>query len=156
MIMRVDTLVVLNISHLSVAYNIASFIFLGIYFAIVLTEAQAISWYRIQEMFYFQSFHMYGLLGSAIATGALSLWIIKKFKIKSLNHTPIAVKDKPFQWKANLGGGIIFGLGWGLTGACSAPLFISLGLNWKIGFLLLLGALVGTLVYGVLKDKIPH
>jgi uncharacterized protein len=136
--------------------NIASFVLLGIYFATVLTEAQAISWYRIQEMFYFQSFHMYGLLGSAIATGALSLWIIKKFKVKSVNHKPIEVKDKPFEWKANFGGGIIFGLGWGLTGACSAPLFITLGLDWKIGLLLFIGALAGTYLYGKLKDKLPH
>ena len=136
--------------------NITSFILLGIYFAIVLTEAQAISWYRIQEMFYFQSFHMYGLLGSAIATGVLSLFIIRKFKIKSIQHNPIEVKDKPFQWKANLGGGIIFGLGWGLTGACSAPLFITLGIDWKIGILLLIGALIGTYLYATVKDKLPH
>jgi hypothetical protein len=84
------------------------------------------------------------------------LWIIKKFKVKSVNHTSIEVKDKPLQWKANFGGGIIFGLGWGLTGACSAPLFISLGINWKIGILLFVGALAGTYLYGILKDKIPH
>jgi uncharacterized membrane protein YedE/YeeE len=137
-------------------FNILSFIVLGSLFATVLTEAQAISWYRIQEMFYFQSFHMYGLLGSAIATGALSLFIIRKFKIKSIQHNPIEVKDKPFQWKANLGGGIIFGLGWGLTGACSAPLFITLGIDWKIGILLLIGALTGIYLYATVKDKLPH
>jgi hypothetical protein len=137
-------------------FNILSFIALGSLFGTVLTEAQAVSWYRIQEMFYFQSFHMYGLLGSAIATGALSLWIIRKFKIKSIHHNPIEVKDKPFQWKANLVGGIIFGLGWGLTGACSAPLFITLGIDWKIGILLLIGALIGTYLYATVKDKLPH
>jgi uncharacterized membrane protein YedE/YeeE len=99
---------------------------------------------------------MYGLLGSAIATGALSLFIIRKFKIKSIQHNPIEVKDKPFQWKANLGGGIIFGLGWGLTGACSAPLFITLGIDWKIGILLLIGALTGIYLYATVKDKLPH
>ena len=129
---------------------------IGIYFGIVLTESQAVSWYRIQEMFYFKSFHMYGLLGSAIATGAISLWIIKKFNIKSINNNPIEVKEKPFQWKANFGGGLIFGLGWGLTGACSAPLFITIGLDWKIGLILLIGALIGTYLYALLKDKIPH
>jgi len=136
--------------------NILTSIAIGIYFGVVLTEAQAISWYRIQEMFYFKSFHMYGLLGSAIATGAISLWLIKKFKIKSIKHNEIEVKDKPFQWKANFGGGILFGLGWGLTGACSAPLFISIGLDWKIGLILLLGALIGTYLYAIVKDKIPH
>lgn len=136
--------------------NIVSSIAVGIYFGIILTESQAVSWYRIQEMFYFKSFHMFGLLGSAIATGAISLWIIKRFKIKSIHHNPIEVKDKPFEWKANFGGGILFGLGWGLTGACSAPLFISIGLDWKIGLILLLGALLGTYLYALVKDKIPH
>lgn len=136
--------------------NIVSSIAVGIYFGIILTESQAVSWYRIQEMFYFKSFHMFGLLGSAIATGAISLWIIKRFKIKSIHHNPIEVKDKPFEWKANFGGGILFGLGWGLTGACSAPLFISIGLDWKIGLILLMGALIGTYLYALVKDKIPH
>lgn len=131
-------------------------IVLGAIFGIVLTEAQAISWYRIQEMFYFKSFHMYGLLGSAIATGALSLFLLKKFKVKSIYKNPIVVKDKPLTWKANLFGGIVFGLGWGLTGACSAPLYILVGLSWKLGLILLLGALFGTYVYAVLKDKLPH
>jgi uncharacterized membrane protein YedE/YeeE len=136
--------------------SILVFGILGCLFAIVLTESQAVSWYRIQEMFYFKSFHMYGLLGSAIGTGALSLWIIKKFKIKSIHHNSIETKSKPLEWKANLTGGIIFGMGWGLTGACSAPLFITLGFNWKIGILLLIGALLGTYLYGTFKDKLPH
>lgn len=136
--------------------NILTSIAVGIYFGVILTESQAVSWYRIQEMFYFKSFHMFGLLGSAIATGAISLWIIKKFKIKSINHNSIEVKDKPFQWKANFGGGLLFGLGWGLTGACSAPLFISIGLDWKLGLILLLGAIIGTYLYALVKDKIPH
>lgn len=131
-------------------------ILLGIYFGVVLTASQAISWYHIQEMFYFKSFHMYGLLGSAIATGALSLIIIKRFKLKSVNKNPIVLKDKPFTWKANLIGGLIFGLGWGLTGACSAPLFILIGISWKLGLILFLGALLGTYVYALLIDKIPH
>jgi uncharacterized membrane protein YedE/YeeE len=136
--------------------NIVTSIAVGIYFGVILTESQAVSWYRIQEMFYFKSFHMFGLLGSAIATGAISLWIIKRFNIKSIHHNPIEVKDKPLEWKANFGGGILFGLGWGLTGACSAPLFISIGLDWKIGLILLLGALLGTYLFALVKDKIPH
>lgn len=131
-------------------------ILLGFYFGFILTKAQAISWYRIQEMFYFKSFHMYGLLGSAIATGALSLFIIKRFKLKSIDKNPIVVKDKPYTWKANLFGGLIFGFGWGLTGACSAPLYILIGISWKLGLILLLGALIGTYFYAVLKDKLPH
>ncbi|MFN5416028.1 MAG: YeeE/YedE thiosulfate transporter family protein [Flavobacteriia bacterium] len=131
-------------------------IILGAVLGIVLTESQAISWYRIQEMFYFKSFHMYGLLGSAIATGAISLILLKKFKLKSIYNNPIVVKDKPLTWKANLFGGILFGLGWGLTGACSAPLFILVGLSWELGIILLIGALSGTFFYALLKDKIPH
>lgn len=131
-------------------------IILGAILGIVLTESQAISWYRIQEMFYFKSFRMYGLLGSAIATGAISLILLKKLKVKSIYKNPIVVKDKPLTWKANLFGGILFGLGWGLTGACSAPLFILVGLSWKLGLILLFGALSGTFFYALLKDKIPH
>lgn len=131
-------------------------ILLGATFGIVLIESQAISWYRIQEMFYFQSFHMYGLLGSAIATGALSIFLIKKLKVKSVYNNTVVVKDKPLTWKANLIGGIIFGLGWGLTGACSAPLLILVGLSWKLGLILLGGALLGTFIYGILKNKLPH
>lgn len=129
---------------------------LGGLFAIVLIESQAVSWYRIQEMFYFKSFHMYGLLGSAIATGALSIFLIKKFNIKSIQHNPIQLKSKPVNWFANGIGGIIFGIGWGLTGACSAPLFINIGFDWKIGVLLLAGALLGTYLYARLKNKLPH
>ena len=136
--------------------NIIISISLGAFLGFILTESQAISWYRIQEMFHFQSFHMFGLLGSAVVTGALSLIIIKKLKIKSVNNSPIKLKDKPLTWKANLFGGILFGLGWGLTGACSAPLFILVGLSWKLGLLLLLGALSGTFFYALLKDKLPH
>jgi uncharacterized protein len=131
-------------------------ILLGAAFGVVLIESQAISWYRIQEMFYFQSFHMYGLLGSAIATGALSIFLIKKLKVKSIYNNPVVVKDKPLTWKANLIGGTIFGLGWGLTGACSAPLLILVGLSWQLGLILLAGALLGTFIYGILKNKLPH
>lgn len=137
-------------------FNFIISFLLGAGFGWVLIESQAISWYRIQEMFYFQSFHMYGLLGSAIVTGVISLFIIKKLKLRSIHKNPIQVKDKPFTWKANLGGGIVFGLGWGLTGACSAPLLILTGLAWPIGLLLLLGALAGTFLYGVVKNKLPH
>ena len=131
-------------------------IILGAAFGIILIESQAISWYRIQEMFYFQSFHMYGLLGSAIATGAISIFLLKQFKVKSIYKKPIETKAKPLTWKANLIGGTIFGLGWGLTGACSAPLFILIGLSWEIGLILLLGALSGTLFYALLKNNLPH
>lgn len=136
--------------------NLLLTILLGAGFGFILIESQAISWYRIQEMFYFQSFHMYGLLSSAVLTGALSIFVIKKLKIKNINKKTIVLKEKPLTWKANLFGGILFGFGWGLTGACSAPLFILIGVTWKLGLILFLGALIGTFFYALLKNKLPH
>ncbi len=137
-------------------YNTILTVFLGVCFGAILIESQAISWYRIQEMFYFQSFHMFGLLGSAIATGALSLFLIKKFKVKTIHNNLIVIKEKEVKVKANLFGGIIFGLGWGLGGACTAPLYILVGLSWQLGLIILLGALLGTFTYALVKDKLPH
>lgn len=131
-------------------------IVLGFLFGNILIAAQAFSWYRIQEMFHFDSFHMYGLLFSAIGTGALSLFILKKFKVRSIQGNELDVKPKPTQISANIIGGLIFGLGWSISGACSAPLYILVGMHWGIGLVLLLGALVGTFLYGIFKPKLPH
>jgi uncharacterized membrane protein YedE/YeeE len=131
-------------------------IVLGFLFGNILIAAQAFSWYRIQEMFHFDSFHMYGLLFSAIGTGALSLFILKKFKIRSIQGNELDVKPKPTQFSANIIGGLIFGLGWSISGACSAPLYILVGMHWVIGLVLLSGALVGTFLYGIFKPKLPH
>lgn len=129
---------------------------LGAFFAWVLIASQAISWYRIQEMFYFESFHMYGLLGSAIATGSISLYLIKVLRIKSINGKEINPQPKVLTWRANAIGGVIFGIGWGLSGACSAPLFIWLGLSWHLGLLLFAGAMAGVWLYAKAKDNLPH
>jgi uncharacterized membrane protein YedE/YeeE len=128
---------------------------LGFFFGSILLASQAFSWYRIQEMFHFDSFHMYGVLGSAIATGSLSVFLIKKFKIKSITGNPITLKPKPLKWKSNIFGGLIFGVGWGLSGACSAPIFILLGNQWQIGIFLFLGALIGAFIYGLIEKKLP-
>ena len=130
-------------------------IILGFLFGWILIGTEAFSWYRIQEMFHFQSFHMYGVLSSAILTGAISVFVLKKFKIKSINGNSIVVKPKPVQLKANVIGGLTFGLGWGLSGACSAPVFILAGKEWQIGGILLLGSLLGVLIYGILETKLP-
>jgi uncharacterized membrane protein YedE/YeeE len=130
-------------------------ILIGYLFGWILIGTEAFSWYRIQEMFHFQSFHMYGVLGSAIVTGALSLFLLKKLNIKSLAGNPISVKPKPIQLKANIIGGLTFGVGWGLSGACSAPVFILAGKEWQVGGLLLLGSLIGVLIYGVFEPKLP-
>src|SRR5690606_35522160 len=122
-------------------------IILGFLFGSVLIASEAFSWYRIQEMFHFRSFHMYGLLLSAIATASLSVLIIKKMKIKSIFGTSPQLRRKPLEWRKNVLGGLIFGAGWGITGVCSGPVFILIGLKWEIGMLTLLGALIGTVVF---------
>lgn len=129
---------------------------LGFLFGNVLIASQAFSWFRIQEMFHFDSFHMYGLLFSAIGTASLSLFILKKFKIRSVKGNELEVKPKPTQIPANVIGGLLFGLGWSISGACSAPLYILIGMHLQIGLILFAGALVGTFLYGALKSKLPH
>jgi uncharacterized membrane protein YedE/YeeE len=128
-------------------------LFLGFAFGSILLASQAFSWYRIQEMFHFQSFHMFGLLFSAIGTSAVFLFIIKKKKIKSAQGNQIEVKPKKLELKANIIGGLIFGLGWSISGACSAPVYILVGLHWQIGLILLAGAFTGTVIFGLLKGK---
>jgi uncharacterized membrane protein YedE/YeeE len=98
---------------------------------------------------------MYSVLGSAITTSSLSVYLIKKFKIKSITGNPITIKPKPLKWKSNIFGGLIFGVGWGLSGACSAPIFILLGNQWQIGIFLFLGALIGAFIYGLIEKKLP-
>lgn len=128
---------------------------LGMLFAAVLISSQAFHWYRIQEMFHFDSFHMFGLLGSAIFTGAISIWLIKKWKISNYLGEQIQTKKKPIRPFGNSIGGLFFGLGWGITGACTAPGFILVGWHWQIGLILILGVLTGTILYAALKNKLP-
>lgn len=128
-------------------------IILGFLFGSLLISTQAFSWFRIQQMFHFESFHMYGVLFSAIGTAALSLFIIKKLNIKSINGNPIVLKKKEIDWKGNIIGGLIFGIGWGLSGACSAPLYILIGLHFKIGIALFLGAIAGVYIYARLIQR---
>lgn len=135
----------------SVKYIIA-----GIFFGIVMTKSEAISWYRIQEMFRFQSFHMYGIIGTAVLLGIISIWLIKRFKLKDTEGIPIVFKDKEHSYVRYIIGGVIFGLGWALTGACPGPMFVNLGYGYLAMGVVIVGALGGTYLYGVLKDKLPH
>ncbi|MCS6822715.1 MAG: YeeE/YedE family protein [Cytophagaceae bacterium] len=128
---------------------------IGIYFGIVLTKAEVISWYRIQEMFRFQSFHMYGIIGSAVAVGAASIFAIKKFKIKTLNGEEVKTEPKKFH-KGFIIGGIMFGMGWALTGACPGPLFALVGNGYSVIIIVIISALAGTFTYGLIKTKLPH
>jgi hypothetical protein len=128
------------------------FFLFGVYFGTVLLKGEVISWFRIQEMFRFQSFHMYGVLGSGVATAALSLWLLRRFG--NPEHR-IAPKGGGSAWRFLLGG-TVFGLGWGLTGACPGPIFALLGAGEVKVVLVLLGALVGAWTYAVLRERLPH
>jgi uncharacterized protein len=132
------------------------FFAVGVLFGIVLTKAEAISWYRIYEMFMFHSFHMYGIISVAIFVGVCGLKLIKKKEIKDYKGQPIEILDKEKSIARYLFGGIMFGLGWALVGACPGPIFILLGTGVPAIVVVLFGALLGTYVYGLLKDKLPH
>ncbi|MFD1614350.1 DUF6691 family protein [Gelatiniphilus marinus] len=132
------------------------FLLVGILFGIVLIKSEAVSWYRIYEMFRFQSFHMYGIIGTAIATGFLFLQITKKGYIKSNKGTHIVVPKKNKGLVNYIVGGIIFGLGWALVGVCPGPMYILLGTGIYSMLIVIVSALIGTFIYGVLKDKLPH
>jgi len=131
------------------------YLFAGLLFGIVLVKSEVISWFRIQEMFRLQSFHMYGIIGSAIIVGMISVMIIKRFKIKTLTGDAIVIPDKKFSW-GNVYGGLIFGLGWAITGACPGPLFAQIGSGFLVTSVTLLSAILGTWVYGLLREKLPH
>ena len=132
------------------------YLLIGSWFGILLTKSEAASWFRIQEMFRFQSFHMYGIIGLAVAVGTLSLFIVKKFKIKSLNGETIDPIKKPVQFKSNLIGGFIFGLGWALTGACPGPIYSLIGNGVTVFIVVLTAALIGSVVYDLTKKYLPH
>jgi uncharacterized protein len=126
-------------------------ILLGAFFGTVLILGDVFSWFRIQEMFHFKSFHMYGTLGSAIFVGILLRWK----KIRSVNGQPIVPKEKTIRPFGNVVGGFLFGAGWALTGACTAPIYILIGVQWQIGLIALLGAILGTYLYSLLIQKLP-
>jgi hypothetical protein len=133
------------------------YLLLGIAFGFVLTRSEVLSWFRIQEMFRFHSFRMYGIIGSAIATAALSIALIKKSTLKSASGEAIAIPKKVLGTGARYAvGGTIFGLGWALTGACPGPLFALIGNGVSVMAVAVLSALFGTWVYGLLRPKLPH
>lgn len=131
------------------------YLLFGILFGIVLIKAEVVSWYRIQEMFRLQSFHMYGVIGSAVAVGALSVFLIKKFNIKTIYGEKIVLPQKPFD-KGQIIGGLLFGFGWALTGACPGPLYAQLGYGATVILFTIFMAILGTWVYGRIRNKLPH
>ena len=128
----------------------------GVIFGIILTKGEVISWFRIQEMFRFQSFHMYGVIGSAIFVGAISIFLIKKFKVKTFSGEEINPVPKPVMRYANFTGGLIFGLGWALTGACPAPIYALIGNGYLVFIVVLIFAYMGAYTYALVKNKLPH
>ncbi|MCC6414213.1 MAG: YeeE/YedE family protein [Saprospiraceae bacterium] len=131
------------------------YLLFGVLFGVVLTKTEVISWWRIQEMFRFQSFHMYGVIGSAVVVGMLSVFILKKTGAKSIDGEELTFGVKKFD-KGNIIGGLIFGIGWGITGACPGPMMALVGSGITIMVLAIISAVAGTWVYGLLRNKLPH
>lgn len=131
------------------------YLFVGIFFGIVFVKAEVISWFRIQEMFQLQSFFMYGVIGSAVVVGIISVQLIKKFNIKTIDGEKIEIQPKVFS-KGQIYGGLLFGFGWAITGACPGPLFAQIGTGVTVIVVTLLSAIAGTWFYGYIKDKLPH
>lgn len=131
------------------------YMFVGIAFGIVFVKAEIISWFRIQEMFRLDSFHMYGVIGSAVVVGMLSVLLIKRFNVKTLQGEPVRIAPKTFQ-KGQIYGGLIFGLGWAITGACPGPLFAQIGSGFLVVGVTLLSAIAGTWLYGYFRERLPN
>jgi len=132
------------------------YLLIGTFFGIVMYKSEAASWFRIYEMFQFQSLHMYGLMGSALAVGIIIVQYIKRNKVKDVNGNPIVIADKDKSIPRYLIGGILFGLGWALAGACPGPMFVMTGAGYFPILVVILGAVLGTWLYGLIKNKLPH
>ena len=131
------------------------YLILGIAFGITLTQAEVLSWFRIQEMFRLQSFHMYGVIGSAVVTGALGVFLLRKFGVRTVYGEAILINPRAFN-KGQIIGGLLFGLGWAMTGACPGPIYALIGSGSTVFIAVLASAVLGTWVYGRLRDKLPH
>lgn len=136
-------------------WHLLKYFIAGIFFGVVLVKSEIISWFRIQEMFRLQSFHMYGVMGSAVVTGMVSVFLIKKFKARTIYGEPVKLYSKKFS-KGQIYGGLLFGSGWALTGACPGPLFALIGSGLTVVFVVIGSAIAGTWVYGKLKTRLPH
>jgi hypothetical protein len=132
------------------------YLFIGTIFGITLAKAEVISWFRIYEMFKFQSFHMYGVIGSAVVIGIIIIQLIKRKKLNNIDGDRIYTIPKTFSWARYLIGGSIFGLGWAITGACPGPMFILLGNGVGVILVVIASAILGTYVYGKIRHKLPH
>ena len=131
------------------------YLVLGVLTGVVFVKAEIMSWYRIVEMFRFESFHMYGVIGSAVVTGAISVWLLRRFGFRTIQGEAIVFPSRKFQ-KGQVIGGFMFGLGWALTGACPGPLFAQIGSGFTVVSVTLLSAVAGTWVYGLIRNRLPH
>jgi len=136
--------------------RVIGYLVIGIMFGIVMFKSEAASWFRIYEMFRFESFHMYGIIGSALVIGVLGVLFIKKKNVKDIHGEPISFQPKEKSFSRYMYGGIIFGLGWALAGACPGPIYTLIGAGYIPVLVLLAAAMLGTYVYGLLRDKLPH
>lgn len=136
--------------------KLIKFLIAGVVFGIVMAKSEAISWYRIQEMFRFQAFHMYGIIGVAVTLGVIGVWVIKKYKLRDYHGNPIVFYPKDKSITRYLIGGTIFGMGWALSGACPGPMVVNIGYGFFAMFIVFLFAIAGTYLYGLLKDYLPH
>ena len=136
-------------------YDNIKYMIIGIAFGVVFVKAEIISWFRIQEMFRFQSFHMYGVIGSAVVVGMISVLLIRRFNIKTIEGETVIINSKTFN-KGQIYGGLLFGFGWAITGACPGPLFAQIGNGASVVLVTLLSAIAGTWVYGYFREKLPH
>jgi len=136
--------------------RMSRYILVGILLGFILYKSEAVSWFRIYEMFRFQSFHMFGIIGSAIVSGIVIVQLIKRKKMKTVEGKEIIIKDKAKTYRRYLVGGFIFGIGWALAGACPAPMFILLGAGHTVFIVYLVAAMTGTFLYGILRPRIPH
>ncbi|MEG9328362.1 hypothetical protein SAMN04488034_103195 [Salinimicrobium catena] len=133
-----------------------AYLFIGIFFGVVMYKSEAASWFRIYEMFHFDSFHMYGIIGSALFLGVVGVQLIKRRKMKTFFGEPIKIAPKERGFKNYLFGGVIFGLGWALAGACPGPIYTLIGAGYVSILIVLAGALLGAFLYGLLRKKLPH
>ena len=136
--------------------KLIKFLLTGVLFGIVMAKSEALSWYRIQEMFRFQAFHMYGIIGTAVILGVIGVALIKKFNLRDISGNPIKFFPKDKSTPRYIIGGIIFGLGWALSGVCPGPMVVNIGYGYLSMGIVFLFAIIGTYLYGIVKDKLPH
>ena len=136
--------------------KLIKFLLAGILFGVVMAKSEAMSWYRIQEMFRFQAFHMYGIIGTAVLLGVMGVALMKKLQVRDFEGNPIVFHPKDKSVLRYLLGGTIFGLGWALSGACPGPMVVNIGYGYFPMLIVFLFAILGTLLYGLIKDRLPH